>query len=702
MKKSLFIITGLCAFLQVVYGQIGTTAKSEYTQAEMPQSNKSLKIISAKAPSALKGENQWGEIRIINTGSVKIEIHYDVVVTTVCGTTKTSNFWTYLEPGDNSDGVIWVSSTDCFGTKLTDTKSMLSGTVLDDYNRIKSVGYRNLTFSVIRNPAGDSKPTAESAANNVPATITPSISTALINKPVAAPAASNAITPAMQQLQQTKNYANSHVGLPQTQSVSQSIRDFGSALSNYQASRQRDREHAENRRLEGNQKAADYISCISDKEVQQYYAKDFTVPYCNYGGNSANGYVSNGKLDSVNFYYNNANYLAGTRLISDETLRNAMADPSSTDPTALLNAGNIVSNVHGLFVFTSYMGIYDYDYKARNDLRKSLDKGEYSSKQILGAGISSLLYTKKDTAFAAYCFRELLKTNSPAYFKKSAYLFLGLIKKNQAIRSGNNDLLTEAFSLLDKSYAISESQFLKIGSSYSNDKYTDNYSGLFVYPEYDRLLQVAALQEISNCLFWKYKLTGNAGFLKMTFKYFYGFFDAIKAEPEAEYVVKSFSEKEQKKISDLYHKARKNEKEGKKTEAFQFYKEAAEMGDADSQFSVGDAYEEGEGVEKNLPEAIRWYDMAAKQGDYLSQFALGTNYYFGDGIAKNPAESIKWGLKSANQGFKGAQYFIGMMYQNGEGVAKDKDEAMLWFMKAAGQGHVKAKAALERLTAEGK
>lgn len=702
MKKSLFILIGLCTALQVANAQIGTTAKSEYTQTLIPQSNKSLKIISAKAPSALKGENQWGEIRIVNTGSVKIEIHYDVVVTTVCGTTKTSNFWTYLEPGDNSDGVIWVSSTDCFGTKLTDTKNMLSGTVLDDYNRIKSVGYRNLTFSAINNPAVNDKPAAESITNKVPVTTPPAINTAPVNNPTATPNASNAITPAMQQLQQTKNYANSHVGLPQTQSVSQSIRDFGSALSNYQASRQRDREHAENRRLEGNQKAADYISCLSDKEVQQYYAKDFTVPYCNYGENPANGYASKGKLDSVNLYYKNANYLAGARLISDESSRGSIGDQLSTNPITMLNAGLTILDIHGLFVFTSYMGVYDYDYKARNELRKSLDKGEYSSKQLLGAGISSLLYTKKDTAFAAYCFRELLKTNSPAYFKKSAYLFLGLIKKNQAIRSGNNDLLNEAFSLLDKSYAISESQFLKIGSSYSNDKYTDNYSGLFVYPEYNRLLQVAALQEISNCLFWKYKLTGNPAFLKMTFKYFYGFFDAIKAEPEAEYVVKNFTEKEQKKISDLYHKARKNDKEGKKSEAFQLYKEAAEMGDADSQFSVGDAYEEGEGVEKNMSEAIRWYDMAAKQGDYLSQFALGTNYYSGDGIAKNPAESINWGLKSANQGFKGAQYFIGMMYQNGEGVAKDKDEAMLWFMKAAGQGHVKAKAALEKLTAEGK
>lgn len=48
--------------------------------------------------------------------------------------------------------------------------------------------------------------------------------------------------------------------------------------------------------------------------------------------------------------------------------------------------------------------------------------------------------------------------------------------------------------------------------------------------------------------------------------------------------------------------------------ALSYYIEAAEMGDAHSQATVGYMYEQGLGTDKNMPEAIKWIEKAAEQG----------------------------------------------------------------------------------------
>lgn len=48
--------------------------------------------------------------------------------------------------------------------------------------------------------------------------------------------------------------------------------------------------------------------------------------------------------------------------------------------------------------------------------------------------------------------------------------------------------------------------------------------------------------------------------------------------------------------------------------AFQWFKIAAERGDAESQFHLGCLYEEGKGVAQNIAKALEWYMKAAEQG----------------------------------------------------------------------------------------
>jgi hypothetical protein len=60
------------------------------------------------------------------------------------------------------------------------------------------------------------------------------------------------------------------------------------------------------------------------------------------------------------------------------------------------------------------------------------------------------------------------------------------------------------------------------------------------------------------------------------------------------------------------------------SEAFDWYRKAADQGYARGQDGVGYAYFNGAGVPRNYAEAARWYRKAAKQGDEYGRKALGS------------------------------------------------------------------------------
>lgn len=106
---------------------------------------------------------------------------------------------------------------------------------------------------------------------------------------------------------------------------------------------------------------------------------------------------------------------------------------------------------------------------------------------------------------------------------------------------------------------------------------------------------------------------------------------------------------------------------------------AAERGDANAQYRLGNCY--AEGMEKNDAEAVKWYRKVAEQGNDDAQYCLGSCYTSGKGVEKNEAEAAKWYRMAAEQGNVDAQYFIGKSYKLGIGVVQDEDEAEKWFGK---------------------
>jgi len=54
----------------------------------------------------------------------------------------------------------------------------------------------------------------------------------------------------------------------------------------------------------------------------------------------------------------------------------------------------------------------------------------------------------------------------------------------------------------------------------------------------------------------------------------------------------------------------------------EWYRKAAEQGHTCAQFSVGEMYEYGKGVDKNNSIAVEWYRKAAKRGHADAQTSL--------------------------------------------------------------------------------
>ena len=92
----------------------------------------------------------------------------------------------------------------------------------------------------------------------------------------------------------------------------------------------------------------------------------------------------------------------------------------------------------------------------------------------------------------------------------------------------------------------------------------------------------------------------------------------------------------------------------------------------------------------NDKESAEWYRKAADQGNALGQYNLGYMYLIGEGVEQNSAEALRLFRLAANQGQPDAQCYLGYMYENGLEVEQNQDEALRWYRMAAENGQVDA------------
>lgn len=154
---------------------------------------------------------------------------------------------------------------------------------------------------------------------------------------------------------------------------------------------------------------------------------------------------------------------------------------------------------------------------------------------------------------------------------------------------------------------------------------------------------------------------------------------------------------------------------------------AAEQGDAEAQFELGQMYYIGSGVEENDEKAAFWYRKAAEQSNMEAQYWLGKMYELGSGLEQDDEQAEFWYRKATEQGHEEAQEALrglgvdwvnddedkyeqlyelaeegsalaqanlGKLYYNGDGLDQDDEQAEFWFRKAAEQGNAVAQFAL--------
>jgi len=129
-------------------------------------------------------------------------------------------------------------------------------------------------------------------------------------------------------------------------------------------------------------------------------------------------------------------------------------------------------------------------------------------------------------------------------------------------------------------------------------------------------------------------------------------------------------------------------------------RQRAEAGDAQAQFELARAYEDGNGVAQDDAAAVEWFRKSAEQRNALAENSLGVMYALGRGVNRDREEAVRWYKKAAKNGQAEAMYNVAISYYNGEGVDSSMDAACTWMTAAQRKGDAQAAEALKHIEQE--
>lgn len=141
--------------------------------------------------------------------------------------------------------------------------------------------------------------------------------------------------------------------------------------------------------------------------------------------------------------------------------------------------------------------------------------------------------------------------------------------------------------------------------------------------------------------------------------------------------------------------------------AFTCFRKAAAHDYSEAFAMVGDAYLNGQGVEKNPAKARLWYRKGADMGEITATLKLADYYKRGIGGKVDYSKAMEQYLHLAERtgrfwnryadGIGTALYEIGNMYLNGLGVSVDLKNAVRYFKLAVKKGNHDAENALKAI-----
>lgn len=120
------------------------------------------------------------------------------------------------------------------------------------------------------------------------------------------------------------------------------------------------------------------------------------------------------------------------------------------------------------------------------------------------------------------------------------------------------------------------------------------------------------------------------------------------------------------------------------SQAFNWYRIAAEQGHSGAQYKISLMYRNGEGTLPDGDQAHMWLQRSAEQGHPAACYDLGN--YFSEELA-DPGKAVDWFLKAAEREHAAGAYALALCYDSGSGVEKDAAEALKWYRIAANRGY---------------
>lgn len=110
-------------------------------------------------------------------------------------------------------------------------------------------------------------------------------------------------------------------------------------------------------------------------------------------------------------------------------------------------------------------------------------------------------------------------------------------------------------------------------------------------------------------------------------------------------------------------------------------KQAAELGNAESQYNLGYCYQAGIGVEQNSEKAVEWYSKSAEQDWNDGLYAMMMAYGDGSGVQQDFNKAFTYALKCAENEDGTCMFNVINCYKEGMGTDKDIDKMLEWAIR---------------------
>ena len=114
---------------------------------------------------------------------------------------------------------------------------------------------------------------------------------------------------------------------------------------------------------------------------------------------------------------------------------------------------------------------------------------------------------------------------------------------------------------------------------------------------------------------------------------------------------------------------------------------SAEQGYYLAMYNLACMYYFGDGVEKNDEEAFRWYNEATEHGDAEAANRVGVFFENGIGCEKSLEKAFDYYLRSAQMGSLSGMANVGQCYLEGKGTEQNVVSGLTWMGAASEKGN---------------